>query len=334
MDQFDIFRTPIKPLEVTKKIGYEDKVMLLGSCFTNNIGSRLSQNLFNTLINPLGILYNPSSIMSLLDRIIDKNLLNDSDISWLGNSYGSFEFHSDFNDRSVELSLSKINRAIERAHEYLKSCQHLFITFGTAYIYEHKMTGRVVGNCHKQPEKEFKRFRLSPNDIIMEWANLLKRIWDLNPNLQVTLTVSPIRHLRDGHVENQLSKASLLLAVDRLRQGFSERNIGYFPTYEIMMDDLRDYRFYDKDMVHPSELAIDYIWSLYSNTYFDDSTRQLIKEINKIVKSANHRPNDTTSESHQKFIKKQLDKIEVISKRCPAIDLDEIIHQFRQNLHE
>ncbi|MDC1106620.1 GSCFA domain-containing protein, partial [Prolixibacteraceae bacterium] len=238
MSQLDMFRTPIKPLIVETKISYEDKVMMLGSCFTKNIGSRLNQNRFNALINPLGILYNPSSIASSLERIIDKSFLKESDIEWMGSNFGSYEFHSDFNSDSIESTLTKINKAIDIAHCYLKDCQHLFITFGTAYIYERKLSGNVVGNCHKQPEKEFKRYRLSPNDIVSEWALLLKQIWKLNPNLQITLTVSPIRHLRDGHVENQLSKASLLLAADRLAKGFSERLIGYFPSYEIMMDDL------------------------------------------------------------------------------------------------
>lgn len=334
MNHYETFRTLIAPLKTDKEVSYDDKIMLLGSCFTDNIGRKLKAHLFNVCANPLGILYNPSSIASALKRVINLEWLDQDEIQWMGNSFGSFEFHSVFNRSSKEDTLKEINGAIQMAHDYLLTSQHLFITLGTSYIYERKETGKVVGNCHKQPEKEFKRFRLSPNEIIMEWADLLKSLWKVNSDIQVTFTVSPIRHMRDGAVENQLSKSTLLLAVDRLIHGFSKQNIDYYPSYEIMMDDLRDYRFYKADMVHPSDVAIDYIWEHMKKSFMNNKTVTLMKDINKLVKSANHRPSNPDSQAHQQFINKQLCKINDIKNNHPAIVLDDLIHQFRQILHE
>ncbi|QZE14251.1 GSCFA domain-containing protein [Halosquirtibacter laminarini] len=328
MSQFKDFRTTIDPIEAPKELRYGDRIMMLGSCFTNNIGDRLKRVKFDTMVNPLGILYNPSSLASALERIVDGRTLEEEDIEWFGNSYGSFEFHSDFNRVSKQECLDLINRTIVEAHEYIKKCQHLFITFGTSYIYERKSTGSIVGNCHKQPEKEFKRFRLSPSEVVMNWADILKRVWAVNPNIQVTFTVSPIRHLRDGAVGNQRSKSVLLLSIDRLIEGYSKKNIGYYPAYEIMMDDLRDYRFYAKDMVHPSDLAVDYIWDHFLKCHITEETRVLMQKINKIVMSASHRPINPNGNEYKVFVSRLLSRIEELSSIYPEIDFSDIIHQF------
>lgn len=299
------FRTAIKPLSRQGVIDHLKPMMMLGSCFSDNIGARLTNDLFDVEVNPFGTLYNPASIASALRRIISGVPFGSDDIFEHENRYHSFAHHSRFSSTNAETVLSNINTRLQAAHEQLRRAKVLIITFGTAWVFRLRTTGETVSNCHKLPAAMFTRERLSVNEIIEEWSVLINDLKAFNPNLNIIFTVSPIRHLADGAHDNQLSKSTLLLAIDCLK---SE----YFPSYEIMLDDLRDYRFYAADMSHPSDVAIDYIYSLFSQSYMTDATRELARSCARITRRLTHRPmtdNVAAIESFQSSTKQILDSL-------------------------
>lgn len=268
------FRTTIAPPKgLQGTITHSRPVVLIGSCFTDNIGSRLVQRGFDAAVNPCGTLYNPASIASTLLDILYQRPFTADDIFEYQGKWHSLSHHSRFSADTQQECLDKINAATALAAEKLKSASTLIITFGTAFIFRHKETNQVVANCHKLHPDTFTRERLSATQIHGLWKKMIRELLARNPEMKIIFTVSPIRHLADGAHGNQLSKATLLLAVERLAEDFPE-NVVYFPAYEIMMDDLRDYRFYAADMVHPSEVAVDYIYSLFSASVMTDETRQ------------------------------------------------------------
>jgi len=277
------FRTTIKPLKNQGIINHQKTIMLLGSCFSDNIGARLNSDLFNVDINPFGTLYNPASIASAIKRIISDNEFIADELFEHEHRYHSFAHHSRFSTTNINTTLQQINTRLHSAHETIKSANMLLITFGTAWVYQLKATNQIVSNCHKLPATLFSRTRLSVNDIVEEWTTLLEKLYSINSQLNVIFTVSPIRHLADGAHDNQLSKSTLLLAIDHLGGN-------YFPSYEIMLDDLRDYRFYSADMTHPSDVAIDYIYDIFSQSYMTDATRELARSCRRISQRLSHRP--------------------------------------------
>lgn len=258
------------------RLNHNMSMMLIGSCFADNIGAKLSEAHFRCYVNPFGTLYNPMSVAESLRQIranrtytqTDREVFNSSDDIW-----HSWMHHSRFSANSAEKLISNINASINEAHNELAKCHLLIITLGTAYVYRLKEDCRIVANCHKISESTFMRTRLTVDEIVDEWTPLLNELQQVNPEIKVMFTVSPIRHKRDGLHANQLSKATLLLAVDRLCQLNSSQCI-YFPAYEIMMDELRDYRFYADDMVHPSPLAVEYIWERFCDAFFDKQTME------------------------------------------------------------
>ncbi len=311
------FRTQVERPERVSEIGYSDRLLLLGSCFAENIGKLLVANKFCCDVNPYGILYNPLSIARALCEMAEGMVYTEQNLFKADGIWHSWMHHGSFSsDISAEDCLNCINSRLSKATDTLATTDWLVVTWGTAFVYEHE--GQVVGNCHKQPDRLFSRRRLSEDEIVERWTDVLSNLHRLNPSLKVMFTVSPIRHAKDGMHGNQLSKSTLLLAIDQLCENFSYCH--YFPSYEIMMDELRDYRFYADDMLHPSSLAVEYIWECFCQTYFSKDTLQAMKEWNEIQKALQHKPFRPQSEAYRQFLSQIMLKIERMKQKFPYID--------------
>jgi len=297
---------------------YDDLYMLCGSCFAENIGNKLIDYKFQVDLNPFGILYNPESIDLSIRRLMANKQWESEELFFSEGLYHSFGHHSSFSDISEDACLQKINERILFSADNLQKTGKLFITFGTAYLYRLKATGQVVANCHKLPARLFVRERLTIAEIVENWERLLSDLFEMNKQLTVFMSVSPVRYWQDGVRENQLSKSILLLSVEQLQARFPERTV-YFPAYELMMDELRDYRFYVEDLFHPSDTAIQYIWERFADTYMNEQTLQLMKEVGQIKKALNHKPLSRQSESYKQFITQTLLKIEQLNEKMPYI---------------
>jgi hypothetical protein len=294
--QFHLDHTP-KPSGV--KIDHQQSVFLIGSCFAENIGNLFQQHYFYTCINPNGILFNPKSIYHSLINCLENKEMEDSSILNRNNLYLSYLHHSSIYHHSKEDLMLQLGHIQQQTNRFLKSADHLILTFGSAFVYKHKKTHRVVANCHKQPAVDFEKTLLSIEEIVTNYSELLDKLKVFNPKLKIILTVSPVKYLKDGIEENNLSKATLLLAIHELCKN---RSCIYFPAYELVTDDLRDYRFYKEDMAHPNEQAIAYVWEKFSNTYFSANTKQLNKELLSIRHSEQHQLLFPESEEARLFL--------------------------------
>lgn len=274
----------------------------MGSCFTENIGNRMAALKYDVDINPFGILYNPVSVANGLRILLKKKEFTTVDLIHQGGLWHSFYHHGRFSFPNKEDTLNNINNRIKTSSEFLKRADFLFITYGTAWIYRYKKTGQIVSNCHKVKATEFERERLTVAEIVSEYRELFAGIREVNPSLKVIFTVSPIRHWKDGAVENQRSKAVLLLAIDELVREFGEDFCTYFPAYEIVMDELRDYRFYADDMIHISEVAVNHIWEKFQSALIDKESQQIAVQIRKVVQAANHKPLHEKTPGYKRFV--------------------------------
>ena len=281
-------------------ITYESHVMTLGSCFAENIGKKMHDVYFLTDINPFGVLYNPVSIRNSIALLLKNNEFTKEDIFENKSLWQSFSHSSQFSDSTPEVCLDKINNRLETSRSFLQKADFLLITFGTAWVFEEKKSGCVVANCHKLPESKFVRKRLSVSDIATDFTVLISKLQTRYPNLELIFSVSPIRHWKDGAHENNISKSTLLLAIDTLQKVFE--HVHYFPAYEIQLDELRDYRFYASDMLHPSEVAVDYIWKRFSETFFSDQTMQLKMRLDQLAADLAHRPLHPESIEYNNFL--------------------------------
>jgi hypothetical protein len=290
--------------------------MALGSCFAENIGLQLAAFRFDIDINPFGILYNPASIAASLNRLLDGNAFTGNDLTERNGLWHSFSHHGQFSAASTNETLKLINDRFYAAADRITTCNHLLITFGTSWIYQLRDNQQIVANCHKFPESHFTRRRLSVEEISEEWIALTERLRKINPEVNIIFTVSPIRHWRDGAHENLLSKSTLLLAIDRIGQS---AGTAYFPAYELMMDELRDYRFYAADMLHPSTQAVTYIRERFSGVWFDEATKQALAEVEQINKALLHRPLHPDSEEYIHFCNHTAQRIETLKQRYPHI---------------
>lgn len=317
------------PVELPKRdfeITYDSSLMILGSCFAENIGRRLSVCKFRADVNPFGILYNPLSIATALDRIVAGKPFDDGSPEFVfhGERWHSMLHHGDFSRREKCDAINAVNGRLSAAHSATKNLNILTLTFGTAYVYRRKCDGTVVGNCHKMPASEFERSLLTVEEAADALTPPLDKLCAALPDLKILLTVSPIRHLRDGAHGNQVSKATLLLAVEELRRRFPGR-VFYFPAYEILLDELRDYRFYDEDMTHPSGVAANYIWECFKAAYFSEATDALSMQMEEIARALAHRPFDAESQAHIEFKRKLSLKIEGIKEKYPFFDFSKEI---------
>lgn len=299
---------------------YTEQTVLLGSCFAENIGKKLEENKFKTDLNPFGTLYNPSSIAEAIRMLLHPERFTGDDLFRHEGVYHSFSHHSRFSSPSETECLENINGRLFSSAEIIRKARRMIITLGTAWVYRLRSTGKIVSNCHKLPEKMFDRRMLSVDEITAEWKSLLLSLWEQNPELKILFTVSPIRHWKDGAHGNQLSKATLLLAVEQLQKDFPEQT-AYFPAYEIMMDELRDYRFYADDMLHPSLQAVEYIWERFTETMLSRETQAILKEWKDIQKAINHKPFQPESEAYKHFISQTLLKMERLNEKFPYFDM-------------
>ncbi len=324
------FRTEIIIPQSNIDINYQSKVLFIGSCFSNNIGEKLQGLKFNTGINPFGVLYNPLSVSENINLLLNKTEISEKDIFFDKDLWASFSFHSSFSRPVKSDFLDKINNQIKINHERLKETDVLFITWGTAWVYQIKDSNKIAANCHKIPSSHFLRFLLETDEITKTYETFFQEIKQFNPTLKIVLTVSPIRHWKDGASGNQVSKSTLLLAANKLAEKFDF--VEYFPSYEIMMDDLRDYRFYENDMLHPNSLAIKYIWGKFKSCYFSNNTEQILKKIKTIILAVNHKPFNPQTDSHQKFIHQTLSKICELKELFPELNFTEEIENLKKYL--
>ncbi len=316
-------RTTIEIQPITTSIKYEQPILLLGSCFAQHIGKQLKEHKLSVIPSPNGILYNPASIAQSIHRLhsgaaYDKN---DPAIFNYQEKWISFDHHGDFSKLNQDELLQHINEQLQVAHAQIQDIQYLILTLGTAYVYELKTNRKVVANCHQLPAKKFTRYRLSVSEVVTLLSKPIIKLQKTNPQLQILLTVSPIRHWKDGAIDNQRSKSTLLLAVEQLCQQLKQ--VHYFPSYEIMMDELRDYRFYASDMLHPSEVAIQYIWQQFKDSFFKEKEQHLMKKVATIRQAFHHRPRFPKSQSHQQFCIQQLEKIKRLKKQYPFFNWEE-----------
>ena len=294
------FRTTVKTGENRSWLHHSDSVVLLGSCFSDNIGAKMHGALINATVNPMGTLYNPMSITSGVQRLIDNEPVAGQDLFMQGGVWNSYDFHSRHSMPDKQATIDRMNQRIEQGHNALKTAQLLTVTLGTAIVYRLKSTGEVVANCHKVPQHEFERKMATVGEMAKELDTMLTRLHMFNPELRIILTVSPIRHIADGLDTNSLSKASLRVAIQEVMARHSDY-CDYFPAYEIMLDDLRDYRFYSSDMVHPSDVAVEYIWQVFQATYLDDRSALAVARCERIHKRLQHRPMSSNRETVDRF---------------------------------
>ena len=312
------FRTILPPSEFDFNIHHQNKVISIGSCFAENIGKKMTDLKFDISSNPFGILYNPISINTAISHLLDEKIYRPSDLFRHDGLWHSYDHHGKFSKDTQEATLRSINEEIKNTATKLRKADLLILTFGSAFVFEEKKTGRIVANCHKVPQKHFSRRRLSPKEIIPPLADTFHRLHAENTSIRILLSVSPVRHFRDGLVENNRSKAALHLAVDALVEQFEF--VDYFPAYELVMDDLRDYRFFKEDMVHPNDTAVDYVWEYFANALFDNKTMDLNIRLEKIAAALMHRPFNQESEEYQLFLQKLSKKIESLEREYGFLD--------------
>lgn len=309
-------------------INYESPVILIGSCFANEIGRHFENGKLKSLVNPFGVLYNPLSTGRAIDLIMEGKVFSKDDLYFYGNKYLSFYHDTGFSSENAGYSLNKINSSLSEARRLLSGARFLFITFGTARIFKWKENNMPVANCHKIPAAAFTRHLLEAEDIAEYWEEIIRRLQQFNKDLNIVFTVSPVRHLKDGAHGNQVSKSILITAIDKLVSRNNE--LTYFPSYEIMLDELRDYRFYKKDMLHPSDLAVEYIWDRLRESYFSPGTEQIYQRVLKISEAARHKVLGNDPDELARFKETMLTRISKLKNEYPVIDLGEEEKYFRE----
>ena len=295
-------QTKIPLQQQNNQIDYQSKILLLGSCFVENIGDKFNYFKFQSLQNPFGILYHPKAIENLILNAINEKVYDESDVFYLNERWHCFDAHSDLSSNSKDEILKNLNDSIKLTNEQINKSTNIIITLGTAWAYRFIETDSVVANCHKIPQKKFLKQIQSVKSIIESLEAITELIKSVNPNASILFTVSPIRHIKDGFVENTQSKSHLISAIHQVVE--PRKNIYYFPSYEIMMDELRDYRFYAEDMLHPNKIAINYIWEHFQSVWISSECRQTMEEVDAIQKGINHKPFNLESEQHKEFQKR------------------------------
>ncbi len=311
------------PLTIAEhQIDHQSQLLLLGSCFSENIGKKLDCFKFQLVQNPFGILFHPLAIEKLVSKAVSGERYSKNDIFFLNERWHCFDSHSDLSDTSKEKVLRNLNKNLEKTNNQFTKATHILITLGTAWVYRRTKTGAIVANCHKMPQKDFSKELLSANEVVKSIENTIALVRSVNKKVQFVFTVSPIRHLKDGFVENQRSKAHLITALHELIEvpPMGARGLQYFPSYEIMMDELRDYRFYKADMVHPNQLAIDYIWEKFAEVWLAPKAHSVMKKVAEIQKGLDHRPFDERSEQHREFLASLEDKISYLQQEYPFME--------------
>jgi lysophospholipase L1-like esterase len=312
------FRTKLSIPKPTFEISYGTPLMMLGSCFTENIGTRLQSLHLPVLTNPFGIVYNPVSMSKGINYLVTDDMFSEKDIFKEGDLWHSWQHHSRFSSPEKSEILRGINDEFSMARNHFAKTKMLILTFGTAHVFIEKKSNQVVNNCHKVPPQYFDKKRLSVEEVVLNLKTVFEKIFSQNTDYQIVMTVSPIRHLRNGLIENNRSKAVLLLACAELSDLFP--NVHYFPAYELVIDDLRDYRFYATDMMHPTDQAIDYIWQHFTDTFFTEKTKMIMDEVQKINLMKQHRPLHPNTEGYQQFVNNLQQKIDFLQRKYPFLE--------------
>ncbi|MDB5281332.1 MAG: hypothetical protein JWO06_407 [Bacteroidota bacterium] len=302
------FRTLVTPAKPAFTISHHDKLVSIGSCFSENIGKKFAELKFAININPFGQQYNPYSVATAINKLLNPVPYTKDDLVYHDELYHSYDHHGSFSRSTAKETLDVINSNLLAASEDLKKATILFLTFGTSHVFNLKAQGKIVSNCHKLSLNIFDRRLLSPQEITEVLSQSFQQLKKVNSNIKIVLTVSPVRYFAFGHYENSVSKAHLFTAIYELQKQHPE--FYYFPAYELVMDDLRDYRFFSEDMLHPNYQASEYVWESLSNTMVDKKSLEVIKEIEEILLAAKHKPRNPQSEAHKKFVLKNLNKIE------------------------
>lgn len=314
----------IKALEPS--ITYKNKILLTGSCFTEHIGNFLSEHKFNVLQNPNGILFDPLSVASSLVSYIQNKQYSEEDLFYLNESWNSWQHHSRFSNPGKNECLNNINKSQQQAHEFLKDADWLIITLGSSFTYKLVDSLQPVANCHKAPAQNFNKHLNSIEEIVTAFDSAIHQLFHFNSKLKIIFTISPVRHLRDGVVDNNRSKARLIEAVHHLVNKFDK--LYYFPAYELVIDVLRDYRFYDVDLAHPNYAATQFVLEKFSDFGFDEPTKELLEEIKKIVIAKKHKPFNAESSLHKKFMQQQLEKTQQLLHKHSYLNLDKEVEYF------
>ena len=308
-------QTQIPLVKQLPAIDYNSKVVLLGSCFSENMAEKFLYYKFQTEVNPFGVLFHPVAILDFLTRAHQDIPYNEKDVFFSHGYWQSYRAHSKLNRISKIELLDTLNTAQASIQNQLKSASHVVLTFGTAWVYTHIQTNSVVANCHKQPAQEFEKSILRSDQLAETFEAILSILKAFNPEVTVIFSISPVRHLKDGFVENNQSKAHLIAALHSVLK--PSKKTHYFPSYEIVMDELRDYRFYKEDMVHPNQLAIDYIWEKFQSIWIDPRVNPTLKEVNRIQKGLSHTPFNPSTSEHAAFLSKLAGAIQVLETRFP-----------------
>lgn len=322
-------RTEVIPEQMSGTINHGSRIIMLGSCFSDNIAGELRRRLFNVVSNPFGTLFNPASIARVSGHLATSKAFATEDLFQHNGLYHCFDCHSSLSRTDADTMLENLNRVTTDAGKFLREATDVFLTFGTAWIYELNSTGQIVANCHKLPASEFRRRKLSVAEAEREMMQAIENIRTVNPTARIYLTVSPVRHLADGAHGNNLSKSTLLLAADSVA---AQTGATYFPSYEIVMDELRDYRFYDRDMCHPAPLATEYIFERFADAFFSTETKELSAECEKLTRRMAHRPMTDNREAIEKFKEQTFIIKQKLSDRYP--ELKPAMERFCQNIQQ
>ncbi len=312
-------KIPLQPKE--PQIDYTSGILSLGSCFAENIGEKLSQYKFRNDINPFGILFHPKAIETFLWMATQDEKYTETDLFFMNERWHCFDAHSSLSSTDKNTLLNHLNEKLAVTKAKIQTSSHVIITLGTAWVYRLKALDMIVANCHKIPQKEFQKELLSVNEVVQCLQNCIHLVRAINPSVQFIFTVSPVRHSKDGFVENTRSKSHLFTAIHHVIDKI--KGASYFPAYEIMMDELRDYRFYNEDMIHPSKLAIQYIWECFIEVWISKEATQVMNKVEEIVKGISHKPFNPQSVAYQKFLKKLELKKEQLTREHPHMSWDQ-----------
>lgn len=311
---------------LSRPITYTDNILLIGSCFTEHIADRLAHHKFRVLQNPHGILFNPLSVAHSLDGYIDSKQYHVDELFYLNEIWNSWDHHTRFSNTDKEAALDGINQSQAAAADFVRKADWVIITLGSAFQYYLKENGKPVANNHRAPAQWFEKRLLPVNEIVQALENTLQKLSTTNPYAKVLFTISPVRHIRDGVVDNNRSKARLIEAVHELCGRHEEAH--YFPAYELVIDILRDYRFYDIDFVHPNYMATTYVWEQFAKACIATDAQEIMQQVNEIMTARAHRTRFPTTEAHRKFKENYFVKTRALAERHPALDLEAEMRYF------
>ncbi len=323
-------RTVVVTDPLSPQVTYADRIMLMGSCFTEHIGNRLKQFKFTVDLNPFGIVYNPLSIAAQLRYLIDPSGFSRDNLVYHQDLWHSWMHHSRFSNPDPEVLIQSLNKQAVASSAFLKRADLLILTFGTAEAFYLRDGDHLVSNCHKLPADRFYSQKPDPVELADSWYPVIDSLKSINPSLRICLTVSPVRYFKDGPAGNQMSKSILFLFIGLLMKKYPD--ILYFPSYEIFMDDLRDYRFYDTDMMHPGPAGIEYVWMRFVDTFLNPNVYPLMDEVESLIKSVHHRPGAHLTDSHRKFVEQLAGRLTELQSKNPFLDFTDELDKLRGQL--